>query len=396
MAVRYNSFCPMAFLVALCILRGAVFAEAVFAQSADEPRPALSNAVTASEAPSTTVSPPQHPPFPDLTIPRDADAKTLDELIARAKAARPHVPQEYQAMQTAIRDASKRLLTFLKGQETTPQYQQAELDAISSTVALMTYFGEDAKQKTLEQVHAFLKGRKTLSLADVNTGLMAATMLELQPNKTPARETYQLLNELLEDDEREEMQSLRINLQASIRRLELLGHNFELDEQSLDGKRLRIEDYAGKFIIVDFFATWCEPCLTEVPRIQKHYAKYKDKGLEVIGISLDDDVEALKAYLEGAKLPWPIVHDDAPEPLDRLQMKFGVSHLPTVLLLNKEGIVVSLEARGAELDRLVQMLFDAPTPAPAPPAAAEGSKDESKTNDATLLRGGNNSQDSPR
>ena len=62
-------------------------------------------------------------------------------------------------------------------------------------------------------------------------------------------------------------------------------------------------------------------------------------------------------------LPWPVVHDNASDPLERLQMTFGIAHLPTVLLLNKEGTVVSLEARGAELERLMQMLFEAPTPA---------------------------------
>jgi peroxiredoxin len=273
-------------------------------------------------------------------------------------------------MQTAVRDAAKRLLELLAQEPESALYQQAEIDAISSSVALMTYFGEDAKQKTLEQVHAFLKSRETLSLQDIQTGILAGAMLELQPNKQPARDTYQLLTDLLEKDEREEMQSLRLNLQASIRRLDLLGNKFELDAVALDGRTIKIDDLAGKFVIVDFFATWCEPCLSEIPRLQKHFAKYQAKGLEVIGISLDAESEGLEKYLERAKLPWPIIHDNHAEPLKRLQMKFGVSHLPTVLLLNKEGTVVSLEARGGELDRLMQMLFEAPTPAAPPPAPA--------------------------
>ena len=75
-------------------------------------------------------------------------------------------------------------------------------------------------------------------------------------------------------------------------------------------------------------------------------------------------------------MPWQVIHDNAADPFDRLQLKFGVAALPTVLLLNKEGTVVSLEARGAELDRLMEMIFEAPTPADPPPgsdkAAAEG------------------------
>lgn len=309
--------------------------------------------------------------FPDLTIPADADAARLEALIAQAKRLKPRNPHQYLAMQTAIRDASKQLVKLLGNStgdaKNAERAQQAELDTISSSVALMTFFGEDAQQKTLEQVHEFLKGRKELSLRDAQTGLLAAAMLELQPDKKPARDTYQLLYDLLENDEREEMQSLRLNLQASMGRLDLLGNKFELEAKSLDGRDILIDDYAGKFVIVDFFASWCEPCLTEVPRLQKQFEKYKDKGLEVISISLDTEADALDKYLQRAELPWPVIHDNHEDPLQRLQMKFGISHLPTVLLLNKEGTVVSLEARGAELERLMQMLFETPTLAVPPP-----------------------------
>lgn len=332
---------------------------ALWAQKDSETQPAAKDAAAAN-------------PFPDLTIPPNANAQQLAQLLAAAKTARPSNPNQYQAMQTAIRDASKQLMKILGGSKDSPEYQQAELDSITSSVALMTYFGEDAKKKTLDQVHEFLSSRKELSLQDVQTGMLTAAMLELQPDKTPARDTYKLMYDLLEKDEREEMQSLRINLQASIRRLELLGNKLELDTKTIDGRPIKIDDFAGKFVIVDFFATWCEACLAEIPRVQKQYAKYQQKGLEVIGISIDEDAEQLAKFLKGAELPWPIIHDNHEDPLQRLQMKYGISHLPTVLLLNKEGTVVSLAARGTELERLMQMLFEAPTPAaPAPPTPGE-------------------------
>lgn len=300
-------------------------------------------------------------PFPDLTLPADATQAQLQALVEQAKQQRPRNPEQYQAMQTAIRDASKKLISLLDKQRDAPRIQQAELDSITSSVALMAFVGEDSQQKTLEQVHEFLKGRKELSMQDTQTGVLAAAMLELQPNKQPARETYQLLCDLLENDPREEMQSLCLNLKASIRRLDLLGNKFDLQATALDGREIRIDDYAGKFVIVDFFASWCQPCLIDAPHLKQQFAKYQDRGLAVIAISLDTDAQALNKYLEQAEFPWPVIHDNAEDPLQRLQMKFGVSHLPTVLLLNKEGTVVSLEARGAELDRLLEMLFETPT-----------------------------------
>jgi hypothetical protein len=109
--------------------------------------------------------------------------------------------------------------------------------------------------------------------------------------------------------------------------------------------------------------------LSEVPRLKKYAIKYKDKGLEVLAISLDETREGLDKYLAEAELPWQVIHDDAVDPLERLQLKFGVAALPTVLLLNKEGTVVSLEARGAELDRLMEMIFETPTLAEPPPSS---------------------------
>lgn len=322
-----------------------------------------SSAATPAEASQATAQAPptEAEPFPDLTIAADATTDQLIALVDQAKQLRPRTPDQYQAMQTAIRDASKMLAKQLDKVSDAKRIQQAELDTISSSVSLMAFIGEDSQQKTLEQVHEFLKGRKELSLQDTQTGVLAAAMLELQPDKQPARDTYQLLSDLLENDPREEMQSLRLNLQASIRRLDLLGNKFDLAATSLDGREIRIDDFAGKFVIVDFFASWCEPCLTDMPHLKQQFAKYQDKGLAVIAISLDTDATALDKYLQQAELPWPVIHDNAEDPLQRLQMKFGVSHLPTVLLLNKEGAVVSLEARGAELERLMEMLFETPT-----------------------------------
>lgn len=310
--------------------------------------------------------------FPDLTVPQNASAAELQKFLNSAKKARPKNGQQYQAMQVAIRSAARLLLSKLSDKNSSA-YQQAELDEISAAVSLMTFAGEDTKQKTVEKVHNLLKSKELLSESDVQMGIMAAAMLEMQPNKKPARDTYELLNELLKSDEREAMQSLRLNLQASIRKLNLLGSKFDLNARALDGRKINVDDYAGKFVVVDFFATWCKPCLIELPKLKEHYKKYQSRGLEVIGISVDHDRKQLDKFLDNTEVPWPVIHDDEPDPLKTLQMQFGVAQLPTVLLLNKEGTVVSLEARGSELNRLLQKLFETPTLAPAPPKASASS-----------------------
>ena len=341
-------------------------AEPKAAASSSDQSPSAGNSSTATAsgaAPSgDAASQPTSTPFPDLTIPPQADRKALEQIVKTAKGLQPKDLAQYRAMQTAIRDASNQLLKVIDD-KTDPVRQQAELDSLTSSAALMVNDTEEKREEVLDHILTYLEDRKELTLNDVQTGMVVAFYLEMQPHKTPARDVYALIDERLENDPRDEMKALRLNLQANIRRLEMLGQKFELDAQSIAGKQIKTDDFAGKFVLVDFFASWCVPCIEEVPRIQRHYAKYREKGLEVIAISIDDDRQALDKYLDDKKLPWPVIHDDATDPKEKLQIRFGISSLPYVLLLNKEGVVVSLEARGAELDRLMERIFEEPTPA---------------------------------
>ncbi|MCA9126154.1 MAG: TlpA family protein disulfide reductase [Planctomycetales bacterium] len=302
------------------------------------------------------------PPF-DWSMPTNADVPALQEFLKRAKGTKPASLEEHKAIQTAIRDAAQRLREMLADRKSEAAYRDAEFDEIAASVSLMANFGEDAKETTRKRVEEFLRSREELSIQDIQTGMLAAVMLELQPNKAPARDMYNLLDELLAKDQRKEMQRLRANLQSAVRRLDLLGKKLDLQSIAIDGHKISIDDYAGKYLLVVFFATWSEPCLAEIPHLKAIYGKYRDRGLSVLGVSIDSDESKLKEYLAGAELPWPVVHDNAKEGRNRMQAKFGITVLPVILLLNKEGTVVSLEAIGGELDRLVSLLFESPTPA---------------------------------
>ena len=381
--MRFTTTSPRYLRVLLTVLFSAAISLDGYAQDAAKPadkpnadKPSADKPNTekpATDKPAADKPAPELPPLPDLSFSAASNAEALEKVIATAKTIRPASAEQYSAMQTAIRDASKQLMTVVKD-KSLPRYKQAQLDSMSASLLLATFFGEEARAKVVEQLKQMLKERETLSIEDVQMATFAAANLELNPNKKDARDIYALLDELLTEDKREEMQNLRINLQSSIRRIDLLGNKFELEYKNIKDKVIKTEDYAGKFVIVDFFASWCQPCLSEVPRLKKYAAKYKDKGLEVLAISLDDSREALDKYLSGAELPWPVIHDNTSNPLDRLQLKFGIAALPTVLLLNKEGTVISLEARGAELDRLMEMIFEAPTPAEPPPGSEKATE----------------------
>jgi thiol-disulfide isomerase/thioredoxin len=164
------------------------------------------------------------------------------------------------------------------------------------------------------------------------------------------------------------------NLEGMLRRMTLLGKPMEVFGELLSGGDVDWKSYRGKVVLVDFWATWCGPCRAEVPNILKQYRAYHDKGFEVLGVSLDRTPEDAHGYIEDMKLPWdslfPANEDDRfwNHPLAR---HYGITGIPTAILVDQKGQVVHMEARGPVLrEQLQELLGDPIEPAEAPATEA--------------------------
>lgn len=102
------------------------------------------------------------------------------------------------------------------------------------------------------------------------------------------------------------------------------------------GKKFVLSEYKGKVVLIDFWATWCPPCVKGIKHLKEFYPEYKDKGFEIIGISLDSKRELVEKYLEKEKLPWLISYSgDAWG--DRMAKRFSVNLIPSYWLIDRKG-----------------------------------------------------------
>lgn len=123
-----------------------------------------------------------------------------------------------------------------------------------------------------------------------------------------------------------------------------------------DGKPLKLADYKGKVVLVDFWASWCGPCRKENPNLLKAYGKYHEKGFEIIGISLDDKKERWLQAIEADKLGWLHASDLKGWKSD-LAQEYGIKSIPMSFLVDTEGKIIAKDLRGDALEKKLETIF---------------------------------------
>jgi peroxiredoxin len=143
---------------------------------------------------------------------------------------------------------------------------------------------------------------------------------------------------------------------AKIQRKLAVGVAFpDFKEKDVDGKPLSISAYKGKVLLVDFWATWCGPCVAELPNVLKTYEKHHSKGFEILGISLDREEKALRDFTKKHSMPWQQYFDGKGWE-NKLSGVYGVMSIPATFLLDKEGKIAAKNLRGDALEQEVAKL----------------------------------------
>ena len=130
----------------------------------------------------------------------------------------------------------------------------------------------------------------------------------------------------------------------------------ELTLPDTQGKTFALSSLRGSVVLLDFWASWCRPCRENSPELVKLYAKFKGQGLQILGVSVDDNPSAWQRAVKVDKMTWPQVIVPAAEK-NRVLSTYGVSYIPATFLMDRKGVLQEVDLRGGELEQAIQRLL---------------------------------------
>jgi thiol-disulfide isomerase/thioredoxin len=241
---------------------------------------------------------------------------------------------------------------------------KAQLDALVTKIKAKLQSGTPTEQELAPELKDFdtllaeHKGEKTEDVANIlfMKAMLYAQVFDDYPKATEGLD--QLKTEFPDTDDAKKVDPILASFaaQAAAKKIQdglAVGTQFpNFDVTDLQGKPLSVDGDKGKIVLIDFWATWCGPCVHELPNVVKVYQKDHDKGFDIIGVSLDSDKEKLTSFIKENNVSWPQYFDGKGWE-NNVSTKYGIESIPATFLLDRNGKIIGKDLRGDALDNAV-------------------------------------------
>ena len=141
------------------------------------------------------------------------------------------------------------------------------------------------------------------------------------------------------------------------KKLDMVGKPVEIKFKALDGREVDLAAMKGKVVLIDFWATWCPPCVAEMPNVKASYEKLHPKGFEIVGISFDEDKGKLEEFVKTKEMAWPQFFDGKGWE-NVFGQQYGIQSIPAMWLVDKKGNLVDLSAQGGLAEKVEKLLAE--------------------------------------
>lgn len=240
---------------------------------------------------------------------------------------------------------------FVSGTKTNDQYQSLMTNLFKVQSSMEGGITEETKDGLLKQMLGYYFDYLKNNMQN-QTGEQLFTTIAYEFSPAQAKEL--LKNARPAFTQKEEIQMLLKTI-SNKEKLSSAGIYLDVQATDKDGNPISLSQYVGKnkVVMVDFWASWCQPCLKEMPHVAALYAKYKSKGLEIVGISIDKDKEAWLKAIQANRMSWIQLNDPAGQAAET----YGVQNIPFTLLISQNGKIEGMDLMGEELDKKLESLL---------------------------------------